>query len=64
MNDLTVQASFAHDHDRLDQLLETYRRQKRVDFVKAKQAFKKMEKLPEEAYQSCCGGKHGVAQHG
>jgi regulator of cell morphogenesis and NO signaling len=165
MNDLTVQASFAHDHDRLDQLLETYRRQKRVDFVKAKQAFKefkfglqrhiiweetvlfplfeektgmrdqgptvvmraehreigrclealhdkvrrqdvdsdpeeqsliqalvahnqkeenvlypaidrlssaeekaaafkRMEELPEEAYQSCCGGKHGVAQHG
>lgn len=43
MNDLTVQAFFAHDHDRLDQLLETYRRLKRVDFVKAKQAFKEFK---------------------
>ncbi len=40
MNERTVQASFAHDHDRLDELLATYRRLKRVDFVGAKQAFK------------------------
>lgn len=40
MNDLTVQTSFAHDHDRIDQLLETYRRLKRADFDQAKQAFR------------------------
>ncbi len=40
MNNLTVQTSFAHDHDRLDQLLETYRRLKGVDFAQAKQAFR------------------------
>ena len=43
MNDQTVQASFAQDHDRLDQLLETYRRLKRVDFARAKQAFKEFK---------------------
>jgi iron-sulfur cluster repair protein YtfE (RIC family) len=43
MNDLKVQASFAQDHDRLDQLLETYRRLKRVDFARAKQAFKEFK---------------------
>jgi iron-sulfur cluster repair protein YtfE (RIC family) len=43
MNDLTVQASFAQDHDRLDQPLETYRRLKRVDFARAKQAFKEFK---------------------
>lgn len=40
MNEQTVQTSFAHDHDRLDGLLETYRRLKRVDFAQAKQSFK------------------------
>lgn len=165
MNNRTVQTSFAHDHDRLDQLLGTYRRLKHVDFAQAKQAFrefkfglqrhivweetvlfplfeektgmrdrgptavmraehreigrclealhdkarrqdadsdpeeqallqalfahnqkeenvlypaidrlssaeekaaafKTMEELPEEAYRTCCGGKHSVAQHG
>ncbi len=43
MNDQTVQVSFAHDHDRLDQLLETYRRLKRVDFAQAKQAFREFK---------------------
>lgn len=43
MNDLTVQDTFAHDHDRLDQLLETYRQLKRVDFPRAKQAFKEFK---------------------
>ena len=43
MSDLTVQASFAHDHDRLDQLLETYRRLKGVDFAQAKQAFREFK---------------------
>jgi hypothetical protein len=27
-------------------------------------AFKAMEELPEEAYQTCCGGKQGDIQHG
>lgn len=40
MNALTVQAPFAEDHDRLDRLLETYRQLKRVDFARAKEAFK------------------------
>jgi iron-sulfur cluster repair protein YtfE (RIC family) len=43
MNDLTVQASFAHDHDRLDQLLGTYRRLKLVDSARAKEAFKEFK---------------------
>jgi iron-sulfur cluster repair protein YtfE (RIC family) len=43
MNETTVQASFAEDHDRLDRLLETYRRLKRVDFAKAKEAFKEFK---------------------
>jgi iron-sulfur cluster repair protein YtfE (RIC family) len=43
MDNLTVQDSFAQDHDRLDQLLETYRTQKRVDFARAKQAFKEFK---------------------
>jgi iron-sulfur cluster repair protein YtfE (RIC family) len=43
MTDQTVQASFAEDHDRLDQLLETYRRLKRVDFAQAKQAFREFK---------------------
>ena len=40
MSESTVQISLAHDHDRLDQLLDTYRQLKRVDFAKAKQAFR------------------------
>ena len=43
MNDPTIQASFAQDHDRLDRLLETYRRLKRVDFARAKQAFREFK---------------------
>ncbi len=43
MNDPTVQGFFAHDHDRLDQLLSTYRQMKRVDFTAAKQAFKEFK---------------------
>lgn len=43
MNDQTVQVTFAHDHDRLDELLGTYRRLKHVDFTKAKQAFKEFK---------------------
>jgi regulator of cell morphogenesis and NO signaling len=43
MNDQTVQASFADDHDRLDELLATYRRSKRVDFDRAKRAFKQFK---------------------
>jgi regulator of cell morphogenesis and NO signaling len=40
MRESTVHASLAHDHDRLDQLLETYRQLKRSDFARAKQAFR------------------------
>ncbi len=43
MSESTVQVSLAHDHDRLDQLLETYRQLKRVDFAKAKQAFREFK---------------------
>jgi iron-sulfur cluster repair protein YtfE (RIC family) len=43
MNELTVQAPFAEDHDRLDGLLETYRRLKRTDFPRAKAAFKEFK---------------------
>jgi iron-sulfur cluster repair protein YtfE (RIC family) len=43
MNDGTVQTAFAHDHDRLDELLRTYSRQKRIDFAGAKQAFKEFK---------------------
>jgi regulator of cell morphogenesis and NO signaling len=43
MNNLTVQTSFAHDHGRLDGLLETYRRLKGVDFVQAKHAFREFK---------------------
>ena len=43
MNELTVQAPFAKDHDRLDHLLETYRQLKRVDFARAKAAFKELK---------------------
>ncbi len=43
MSESTVQVSLAQDHDRLDQLLETYRQLKRVDFAKAKQAFREFK---------------------
>lgn len=43
MSESTVQALLAHDHDRLDQLLETYRQLKRVDFARAKQAFREFK---------------------
>ncbi len=43
MNETTVQAAFAHDHDRLDQLLDTYRRLKGTDFAQARQAFKEFK---------------------
>lgn len=43
MNEGTVQAPFAADHDRLDHLLETYRELKRVDFARAKEAFKEFK---------------------
>jgi iron-sulfur cluster repair protein YtfE (RIC family) len=43
MNATTVQAPFAHDHDRLDELLETYRRLKRSDFARAKEAFREFK---------------------
>lgn len=43
MNDLTVQGHFADDHDRLDRLLKTYREFKRVDFTRAKEAFKEFK---------------------
>lgn len=38
-----VQTSLAHDHDRLDQLLDAYRRLKHVDFARAKQAFREFK---------------------
>jgi iron-sulfur cluster repair protein YtfE (RIC family) len=43
MGDGTVQGAFAHDHDRLGELLATYGRWKRVDFANAKQAFKEFK---------------------
>ncbi len=43
MSEATVQTSLAHDHDRLDQFLETYRQLKRVDFARAKQAFREFK---------------------
>jgi iron-sulfur cluster repair protein YtfE (RIC family) len=38
-----VQSSFGDDHDRLDQLLATYRQLKRVDFDRAKPTFKQFK---------------------
>ena len=38
-----MQAPFAEDHDRLDGLLETYRRLKRMDFPRAKATFKEFK---------------------
>jgi iron-sulfur cluster repair protein YtfE (RIC family) len=43
MNELTVQAPFTDDHDRLDHLLDTYRRLKRTDFPRAKEAFREFK---------------------
>ncbi len=43
MSESTVHVSLAHDHDRLDQLLETYRQLKRADFARAKQAFREFK---------------------
>jgi regulator of cell morphogenesis and NO signaling len=43
MSETTVQLSLAQDHDRLDQLLDTYRRLKRKDFAAAKQAFREFK---------------------
>jgi iron-sulfur cluster repair protein YtfE (RIC family) len=43
MTTQTVQSTFAHDHDRLDEYLETYRRLKHEDFPRAKQAFREFK---------------------
>ena len=43
MSEATVHTLLSHDHDRLDQLLETYRQLKRVDFARAKQAFREFK---------------------
>jgi regulator of cell morphogenesis and NO signaling len=43
MNESTVHTLLSQDHDRLDQLLETYRQLKRVDFARAKQAFREFK---------------------
>lgn len=43
MTESTVQVALAHDRDRLDQLLDAYRRLKRVDFGSAKQAFREFK---------------------
>ncbi len=43
MNEQSVQVPFAEDHDRLDRLLETYRQLKRVDFARAKEAFREFK---------------------
>jgi iron-sulfur cluster repair protein YtfE (RIC family) len=36
----TISKFFEQDHDRLDELFKTFQRLKRLDFVKAKEAFK------------------------
>lgn len=43
MNESAVHAMLSHDHDRLDQFLELYRQLKRVDFARAKQAFREFK---------------------
>lgn len=43
MSESTVQVSLAHDHERLDQLLDAYRQLKRVDFALAKQSFREFK---------------------
>ncbi len=40
MSERKVTSELEHDHDRLDHLLDTYRRLKRVDFAAARQAFR------------------------
>jgi regulator of cell morphogenesis and NO signaling len=44
MNERKVTSELEHDHDRLDHLLDTYRRLKRIDFATAKQAFKELKR--------------------
>jgi predicted XRE-type DNA-binding protein len=39
----TITAFFEHDHDRLDELFETFQQLKRSDFPKAKDAFKEFK---------------------
>ena len=36
----TISAFFEQDHDRLDELFKTFQKLKRIDFAKAKEAFK------------------------
>jgi regulator of cell morphogenesis and NO signaling len=43
MNEREVTSALENDHERLDQLLDTYRRLKRVDFAAAKRAFKEFK---------------------
>ncbi len=43
MSNQSVQTSFAHDHDRLDELLRTYRQLKQTDFASARQAFREFK---------------------
>lgn len=43
VSDQSVRVSFAHDHERLDQFLETYRELKHSDFAQAKQAFREFK---------------------
>ncbi len=43
MSEQMVQSFFADDHERLDQLLATYGRLKRVDFDRAKEAFRQFK---------------------
>jgi regulator of cell morphogenesis and NO signaling len=71
MSESTVQVSLAHDHDRLDQLLETYRQLKRVDFARAKQAFREFKFglqrhiISEEAiFFPLFEDKTGMREHG
>lgn len=42
-NEMTVQVSYAEDHDRLDQLMAAYRQCKQTDFARAKEAFKEFK---------------------
>jgi regulator of cell morphogenesis and NO signaling len=43
MNEASLQTSFAHDHDRLDQLLASYGELKLVDFARAREAFREFK---------------------
>lgn len=71
MNDQLVQSSFGDDHDRLDQLLATYRESKRVDFDRAKQAFEQFKAglqrhilWEENLLFPLFEGKTGMRDHG